>query len=485
MGTMRARATTCVSLFLITWSLFPTSAEAQGLTPSEALRLKTAGELERLGKFVNGVLVKGNQKSSTQGPTSIPPQVTSTLVLPSSTTPTLTPTSAFLMQSSTPASTSTPIISLATTPILSTTISIPTSTLPPPTTPFARCPLFPQTDCTTDTCPVPPNPPYQYCGCIQLASLDLNDGVSPGLEDLKYYSCLQNITGDSTGNSAYLTLSGLSNLTTLAGLEALVQVGDLSIDTTPLLQNVGSTLQALQHAQQIGITSVDNLLTIDGFMALQAVDTIQVVSNPSLISLGGFPVLESITGDLFVSNIKLTSIDGFTALKTLGSLSLYFNVALPVIDGFTALNTINGPFTILGDASTTDVLTTISGFTALTSINGPISIQYSYSLSTINGFTALANITSCDDGQYVPGADHCVYINNVDSSALSDISGFATLGQCNSGSTSGDPYLESISVKIVVYPPASVGCTLCSWQDVCEYIEYGNGAFACQQFTTC
>lgn len=93
----------------------------------------------------------------------------------------------------------------------------------------------------------------------------------------------------------------------------------------------------------------------------------------------------------------------------------------------------------------------------------------------------LQNITSCVP--FTPEAETCVYINN--NPYLDDISGLSTLAQCADGASSGDPFLDSISVKIVVYPPFSVGCTLCSWDSVCNYILYGADSNPCVFFETC
>lgn len=100
---------------------------------------------------------------------------------------------------------------------------------------------------------------------------------------------------------------------------------------------------------------------------------------------------------------------------------------------------------------------------------------------------ALANITSSNL------ANRYVTIDCADTgtpSVLTDISGLATLALCgnnddqNPALSSTDPYLNTIAVKIDVYPPAPVnnGCTLSTWDSVCDYILNGISTLFGQQF---
>ncbi|CAL8469204.1 g8745 [Coccomyxa elongata] len=336
-----------------------------------------------------------------------------------------------------------------------TSAIVPTSTMlmtsPPPTTPSDKCLRLPSpTACNANMCATPPNT-YEFCGCGELdQSVDIE--MVGGLTNLTYYTCLRNITGS-------LSLMNDPDLATLNGLEDLTNIdGAFEISATPVLTNIGSSLPALQTVGDVSISSNDGLTTINGFNALQTANNIFISGNNNLATINGLNALNS-SGNIYVGgNPSLTSVQGFEALATVnGLLQFTLNDGITTFDGssFAALERVVGQFDISTDNYGAAALTSISGFTALTTVDGPFTIQNNLQLQSITGFQALANITTSDVlSRYV----------NIDSAAtltqasLVDISGLATLAQCGIPDgdfqySSGDPYLNSISLKIDVFPP--------------------------------
>ena len=201
--------------------------------------------------------------------------------------------------------------------------------------------------------------PLANCTAV---SGDINLSINTGLLNL---SQLVQIDGDllldsdaHTGDlSSFRNLKVISGslsltetgLTSLAGLENLVVLGGLGLESNPVL----TSLEALR-----GITELENELFFGG--------------NPRLESLEGLNSIRRIGGELNIySNESLRSFSGLDSLEELGSAFVALNAELNSLDGLNRLARVEGDFILVSN----DQLETLTELESLTEIHGEIIVN--------------------------------------------------------------------------------------------------------------
>jgi len=188
--------------------------------------------------------------------------------------------------------------------------------------------------------------------------LRIGDSASPGnINDITPLMSLEEVTGN-------LVISSNQSLGTLNGLENLVSVGGIFIQTNPSL---------------VSLTPLSNLTEIEG--------TVSVIGNNALTSLNG---LNGITTAGFfgvISNQSLTSIDAIQSLSTLGRLVIDNN---PSLNSIAALSSITTATSI--QIYNMPLLTSLEGLNQLTSV-GLLRISYNDGLTNL---AELSNLVTVD-----------------------------------------------------------------------------------------
>jgi Notch-like protein len=149
-----------------------------------------------------------------------------------------------------------------------------------------------------------------------------------------------------------LSISGLSQLTDLSGLENLAQYGDeLSIvnnlqlaTTAQLSANVSTEPSNLISLNNIGVRSNPLLGDLDGFRLVENVTGLLYIQNgDSLTEFSGFDNLVHVdTLVLAVLGDKMTTIDDFSSLFSASRIYITRNSKLEVISGFQRLRYLEG-----------------------------------------------------------------------------------------------------------------------------------------------
>lgn len=190
------------------------------------------------------------------------------------------------------------------------------------------------------------------------------------ITDLSSLNTLEKINGS-------LHIYSNTLLTSLNGLEAITQVGNLGIARNASLVSISglSNLEEITAAGArnngrdgpgIHIWENEAITTLDGLEKISVIGSLNIFSNPSLISIQG---LKSITS-LF---------DG---------INLYDNQSLTTLDGFNSLTSIGTFCNISGNSK----LSSIEGLSSVTSIGGALSISYCDSLSSLLGLHNINNV---------------------------------------------------------------------------------------------
>lgn len=208
-------------------------------------------------------------------------------------------------------------------------------------------------------------------GALKIQYSTIND--LSGLAELKI------ITG-------YLLVYYTTNLPSLAGLDGLTEVGDVSIEHADLLTNL-SGLQNLRSIGDLRVVRNASLSNLNGLpQTLPSVFNLAVFGNPLMTSLEGmpafgeiqhslrigendkladisalgnssFPVGDSPQVDISVNwNANLTSLTGLPAIDKVNSLSITENCALRSLGGVEGLIEVWSDLTVvrnpaLGDCS--------------------------------------------------------------------------------------------------------------------------------------
>lgn len=201
-------------------------------------------------------------------------------------------------------------------------------------------------------------------------------------------------------NDSLISLDGLNNLTSVAGLtitcnDALKDISALSnIPSTGLIDisdNISlASLEGLHNISTIYeqgyrcvfIRNNDALTNVDGLRGLENFTTILELSdNYSLSNLDGLSNLTYLDHLRINNNYSLIDLNGLIGISAIGSeLLIIYNNSLSNIDGLSNLNSIEGDLAIWDN----DSLTNIEGLSKTTEI-GYISIFHNDSLKNIDG----------------------------------------------------------------------------------------------------
>ncbi len=281
---------------------------------------------------------------------------------------------------------------------------------------------------------------------------------NPALTDLTGLSNLSNIGLNLriTGNGSLVNLTGLENITTipgelgiyendglinLTGLDNLTTVSFLKIgyvdeeDWQNELGNISlESLSALSNLTLVGGLEIAGNHALTNLTGLENIDSLffdlSIYQNDGLIDLTGLDDLEFIGGNLrvgyintgeyeaYLGNDVLVSLNGLNSLKTIGG-NLYVadNALLGNFSGLENLNSVNG-ISVRFNPS----LGNITDLSGLTSIPGYL---YMFDNESLNSLAGLDNVTFIND----------VYIGR--NNALLDFSGLGSLTTIGGGLSSG------------------------------------------------
>ena len=183
---------------------------------------------------------------------------------------------------------------------------------------------------------------------------------SSGLPDLHALSALTTVTNE-------VLIQNCGALTSLEGLDGLINVGSIKISQNDLLTSLGG-LSALTN---IGDGSGD----------------LQIQGNPLLTSLEG---LENVTqaGNVNVLSSRLLSFRGLNNLAEIRDLHAYYNHDLLTLDGLESLTTVSGDIHFSDNSS----LTTTAGLDGLVTIRG-LGFANNESLSSIDSLFSIEEFT--------------------------------------------------------------------------------------------
>lgn len=274
-------------------------------------------------------------------------------------------------------------------------------------------------DCGGDICP-PCNCEF---GNITLSSQEEVDNFIGELQDC----------GDVTIESlciGYCTETEFSDITSLAGLENIGDIGILSIQNNPGLQ----TLISLQNASvnsRVEIINNDGLSNLQGLEGVDTLfSTLWIMNNDSLQTLQGLENLVVLqNGDLLVeSNLNLSSLDGLESLYFVGNnLQIQGNSSLIDLSGLSTLEVINGNLLIENNT----ILPSLSGLQNVTTFDGLLRVCNNAALTSLLGLNGLTSL----------GGQSKISNNN----SLSSLFGLDSLDTIDYLSISGNTNLISIS----------------------------------------
>lgn len=257
---------------------------------------------------------------------------------------------------------------------------------------------------------------YPFSGNPNLVNLSGLDNLTSIGGNLSFHNnhILPNLTGLDNLTSVGVGLNiagGNISLQNLVGLEGLIEIGNLSIQGTGL----------------IDLTGLDNVTTIAGsfnvflnwtlkdFHGLENLNSIESdfligfngnamwYGNPSLQNFTGLESLSSVAGDFIIADCdSLISLTGLGNLSFVGGdLRIWSNPMLTTLSGLQNLTTIGGELNIgrsympIGNQS----LTSLTGLENLNSIGGDFRISYN---DTLTSLTGLDNINAGSiDGLYI------------------------------------------------------------------------------------
>jgi hypothetical protein len=212
--------------------------------------------------------------------------------------------------------------------------------------------------------------------------LRIGDSASPGnISDITSFMTLEEVTGN-------LVISSNQTLGTLNGLENLVSVGGVFIQSNPSLES----LAALSNLTEVdGILSVvgNNALTsLNGLNGITTAGSFGVISNQSLTSIDAMQSLSTVGRLVISNNISLNSIAALSNITTATSIQIIYMPLLTSLEGLNQLTTV----TFLR-ISYNDGLTNLAELSNLVSAPEGISIGGNDALTSLDG---LENLTTCN-----------------------------------------------------------------------------------------
>ena len=162
---------------------------------------------------------------------------------------------------------------------------------------------------------------------------------NPLLTSLTGLNALLNV-GDITGSA--VIISGNPVLTNLSAFSSLANVKDLIITNNAALTSI-SGLSNLVAAYSIGITNNALLTSLNGLNGLTSTNSISITNNPLLVDLSGLNGITTIFYSINISsNVLLTSLNG---LNNLTAITYYYSSIFitdnPVLTSLSALNNLN------------------------------------------------------------------------------------------------------------------------------------------------
>lgn len=170
-----------------------------------------------------------------------------------------------------------------------------------------------------------------------------------------------------------------NNITNLQGLSGLVSIGNLRIESNPLL----TSLEGLNN-----LTALENLIVYDnpllvnlqGLGNFPSLHNLAVVSNPGLQNLTGLEDVAMITEYLMLSdNGALTALDGLNGLTRTGIFSITENPVLADISALSALKNVEYDF-VFEDAAVEN----LHGLENLVKVGKTLYLQRNPNLSDIS-----------------------------------------------------------------------------------------------------
>ena len=267
---------------------------------------------------------------------------------------------------------------------------------------------------------------------------EINGAVTISQTSLTNLSGLNNIQSTSYG----IRISKNANLTDLTALSSLQTIGNSSIiiEDNFNLPNLNGLLQNIDFIETFEITNNANLTSLDGLEGLLNVKDLFITNNSNLTSLQGLTNL-STANDLRISSCSsLTTLLGLESLTTTGNLYLSGNTVLENLNGLENLVTIKATGSI-NTASGLGIIgcPSLLDFTGLSSLSF-VKRNVIIDESGITSFNGLGNLDSVGNAFWVDDCPNLISMNGLDdltkigqnfqirrNNQLDDLSGFENL----------------------------------------------------------
>ena len=207
------------------------------------------------------------------------------------------------------------------------------------------------------------------------------------------YSTFSDLSGlDALEDVGDLTIGYNDMLTSLDGLDALREVSDeIDIRENPLLTDLTALSGTWGCGGEFLLYANDTLVSLSGLDCVGDLGgTVDLQDNPSLTDVSALSGITGISGDLILdSNAVLADLEGaFTAVEQItGDVIITDNAALTGLS-MPVLNEIGGDLYLYYNAELAD----LSELTSLSDIGGSMTLHWAGEVSDLDGFSGVRTI---------------------------------------------------------------------------------------------
>ena len=186
------------------------------------------------------------------------------------------------------------------------------------------------------------------------------------------------------------SVSSLSDITDLSGLQFISIGGDLKIQHNPLLTSLGGMDMLTSVSGGVTIFNNDGLSSLSGLDALGSIGkNLSILNNDALTTLMGLNALTSIATSLNISfNPMLTSMTGLEGITAISSFVNIESNGITSMAGLDNLESIGGDFDIRNNLS----LLNLSGLENLMYVQGSLYLFFNIQMTTIEALSNLVDI---------------------------------------------------------------------------------------------
>lgn len=201
----------------------------------------------------------------------------------------------------------------------------------------------------------------------QVGALTIAGISAPNLEA---FESLRRMSGDVAGAGAgALSITRANNLVDLSGLDDVRGIHWLQLDDNASLESLDG-LQVSSQMDYIWLRGSPRLSDVDALAPVGFVTSIIYLDNTGLTSLDDFSNLQTVTEDLALfNNAELENVDSLDALIVANSLVFSGNAKLTHLPEFTSLAGIDG-FEVYGNAELTSIALNFPSLIAFNVVQG-------------------------------------------------------------------------------------------------------------------